>query len=238
MKLDILVLSAHPDDAELGCGATIAKHVSKGYRVGIIDLTQGELGTRGTMETRQAEAQAAASILGVSVRENLELSDGFFSNIPEQQRVVIQAIRTYQPEMVLTNAMNDRHPDHGKGASLVADACFLSGLSKIETHLNGQLQKAWRPKSVYHFIQSYLTVPDFVVDVSGHWPAKMESIRAYRTQFFDPASEEPETFISKPGFLQLVEARGRDLGYSIGAEYGEGFTVRRFPGVEDLFQLR
>jgi N-acetylglucosamine malate deacetylase 1 len=238
MKLDILVLSAHPDDAELGCGATIAKHVSKGYRVGIIDLTQGELGTRGTMETRQAEAQAAASILGVSVRENLELADGFFSNTPEQQRVVIQAIRTYQPEMVLTNAMNDRHPDHGKGASLVADACFLSGLSKIETHLNGQLQKAWRPKSVYHFIQSYLTVPDFVVDVSGHWPAKMESIRAYRTQFFDPASEEPETFISKPGFLQLVEARGRDLGYSIGAEYGEGFTVRRFPGVEDLFQLR
>jgi bacillithiol biosynthesis deacetylase BshB1 len=238
MKLDILVLSAHPDDAELGCGATIAKHVSKGYRVGIIDLTQGELGTRGTMETRQAEAQAAASILGVSVRENLELADGFFSNTPEQQRVVIQAIRTYQPEMVLTNAMNDRHPDHGKGASLVADACFLSGLSKIETHLNGQLQKAWRPKAVYHFIQSYLTVPDFVVDVSGHWPAKMESIRAYRTQFFDPASKEPETFISKPGFLQLVEARGRDLGYSIGAEYGEGFTVRRFPGVEDLFQLR
>jgi bacillithiol biosynthesis deacetylase BshB1 len=238
MKLDILVLSAHPDDAELGCGATIAKHVSKGYRVGIIDLTQGELGTRGTLETRKAEAKAAASILGVSVRENLELADGFFANTPEQQRVVIQAIRTYQPEMVLTNATNDRHPDHGKGASLVADACFLSGLAKIETPVNGQLQKAWRPKAVYHFIQSYLTVPDFVVDVSEHWPAKMESIRAYRTQFFDSASQEPETFISKPGFLQLVEARGRDLGYSIGAEYGEGFTVRRFPGVEDLFQLK
>ncbi|MCU0419693.1 MAG: bacillithiol biosynthesis deacetylase BshB1 [Cyclobacteriaceae bacterium] len=237
-KLDILVLAAHPDDAELGCGGTIAKHVARGYKVGIVDLTAGELGTRGTPEIRQAEATAAAKILNVAARENLGLTDGFFENNKADQRKVIAAIRAYQPTLVLANAVSDRHPDHGRGASLVADACFLAGLAKVETtDGSGKPQMAWRPKAVYHFIQSNLLMPHFVVDVSEHWQQKMEAIRAYKTQFFDPTSREPETFISKPGFLELIESRGKDFGYAIGATYGEGFTVRRLPGVDDLFGL-
>jgi N-acetylglucosamine malate deacetylase 1 len=238
MKLDILVFAAHPDDAELGCGGTIAKHISLGYKVGVIDLTRGELGTRGTAQTRDQEAKDSAKILGLSIRENLNLRDGFFKNDEEHQLKVIQAIRKYQPEIVLANAIHDRHPDHGKGAALAFDSCFLSGLAKIETQENGKAQQAWRPKHLYHYIQSQLIDPDFVVDVSPHWQTKMGSIKAFKTQFFDPTSSEPETFISKPSFLTFLEARAKEFGQSIGVEYAEGFTTTSKMGVEDLFQLR
>lgn len=239
MKLDILALTAHPDDAELGCGGTLAKHVSLGYKTGIVDFTQGELGTRGTVETREQEAREAAIILGVSVRENLKLKDGFFQNDPVHQLRVIQAIRKYRPEIVLANALDDRHSDHGKGASLAYDACFLSGLVKIETFdENGNKQDPWRPRVVYHCIQSLLIKPDLIVDVSDHWETKIRAIRAFKTQFFNEASTDPETYISKPGFMKMVEARGIEFGHAIGAQYGEGYTVRRCPGVNSLFDLR
>jgi N-acetylglucosamine malate deacetylase 1 len=238
MKLDILVFAAHPDDAELGCGGTIAKHISLGYKVGVIDLTRGELGTRGTMQTRDQEAKDSANILGLSVRENLNLRDGFFKNDEEHQLKLIQMIRKYQPEIVLANAIHDRHPDHGKGAALAFDSCFLSGLVKIETQENGKTQQAWRPKHLYHYIQSQLIVPDFVVDISVHWQTKMDSIKAFKTQFFDPSSNEPETFISKPSFLTFLEARAKEFGQSIGVEYAEGFTTKAVIGVDHLFQIR
>ncbi len=238
MKLDLLVLAAHPDDAELGCGGTIAKEVSLGRKVGVIDFTRGELGTRGTVQTRDQEAQDSAHILGLSVRENLNFRDGFFQNDETHQREVIRVIRKYQPEIVIANATYDRHPDHGKGSSLSFDSCFYAGLTKIETKENGVIQSAWRPKLLYHFIQSQMIPPDFVVDVSDFWETKMKSIRAFRTQFHDPTSNEPETFISSPAFIKLLEARGHEFGHSIGAAYGEGFTVRRVIGVDDLFSLR
>jgi len=237
MKLDILVLAAHPDDTELGCGGTVAKHVALGHKVGIVDLTRGELGTRGTAESREKEATDSARILGVSVRENLGLKDGFFQNVKEDQLAVVKAIRKYRPEIVLANAIYDRHPDHGKGAALAHDACFLAGLIKIETSDEGKTQSAWRPKVLYHYIQSQLIKPDFVVDVSEYWERKMESIRAFKTQFYDPASKEPDTYISSPAFLKMVEARGIEFGHSIGAKYGEGFTVRRMLGVDHLMHL-
>ncbi len=238
MKLDILVFSAHPDDAELGCGGTIAKHIAEGRKVGIVDLTKGELGTRGTVETRHQEAQDSAKILGISSRENIGLPDGFFQNDSETQLTVIRAIRKYKPEIVLANAIYDRHIDHGKGASLAHDASFLSGLSKIETRdENGIIQEAWRPKVVYHYIQSVLIEPDFVVDVSDFWDTKMKAIRAFKTQFHDPKSNEPETYISSPAFLNMIESRGIEFGHAIAKKYGEGFTVRRYPGVKSLFDL-
>jgi len=238
MKLDILVLAAHPDDAELGCGGTIASHVAKGRKVGVIDFTRGELGTRGTPETRASEAADAAKILGLSVRENLGLADGFFRNDEVHQRRVIQAIRKYQPEIVITNAVYDRHSDHGKGAELAYDSCFLSGLTKIETNdESGNAQKAWRPKAVYHFIQSQYIKPDFVVDITPFWETKVNAVKAFKTQFFDPNSKEPSTYISTPEFMNLVESRAIELGHGIGVKYGEGFTVRRYPGVTDLFSL-
>lgn len=238
MKLDILVIAAHPDDAELGCGGTIAMHVAMGKKVGIVDLTRGELGTRGTPELRAQEADAAARVLGVSVRENLAMADGFFVNDDEHQRRLIRVIRKYRPEIVLANAVYDRHIDHGKGASLAYDACFLSGLAKVETtDDSGRPQRAWRPSVVYHYIQSLFVTPDFIVDVTGYWEKKMEAVRAFRSQFFDPASNEPETYISRPGFLKMLEARGIEFGHAIGAQYGEGFTVKRFPGVRNLFDL-
>jgi N-acetylglucosamine malate deacetylase 1 len=238
MKLDILVLAAHPDDAELGAGGTIAKHVAAGRKVGIIDFTRGELGTRGTPETRKQEAAAAARIMGISVRENLGLRDGFFQSDRESQLSALQSIRKYQPAIVLANAVTDRHIDHGKGASLAYDACFLSGLAKIETvDEMGVKQAPWRPGAIYHYIQSQFLMPDFIVDVSDHWETKMQAIKAYKTQFYDPQSNEPETFISKPGFLKMLEARGIEYGHAIGATYGEGFTVRRNIGVKNLFDL-
>lgn len=238
MKLDILVLAAHPDDAELGAGATIAKHTAAGKKVGIVDFTKGELGTRGTPETRKLEAAASAKIMGISVRENLGLRDGFFQNDEVSQLAIISSIRKYQPEIVLANAVYDRHVDHGKGASLGYDACFLSGLAKIETLDEfGNKQQPWRPKVVYHYIQSLFVEPDFIVDVSDYWEVKMNAIKAFRSQFFDPSNNEPETYISKPGFLKMIEARGTEFGHTIGVAYGEGFTVRRYPGVNSLFDL-
>ena len=238
MKLDILVLAAHPDDAELGCGGTIAKHVALGYKVGIVDFTQGELGTRGTIQTRAQEAAAAAEILGISVRENLKLRDGFFRHTDDELLSVVQAIRHFQPEIVLSNAITDRHPDHGKGAALANEACFLSGLAKIETLRAGKAQSAWRPKHLYHYIQSQLIMPDFVVDISAEWERKMQSIKAYKTQFFDPNSNEPETYISKPAFLTFLQARAEEFGHAINVRFGEGFTKSNMLGVEDLFKLR
>jgi N-acetylglucosamine malate deacetylase 1 len=238
MKLDILVLAAHPDDAELGAGGTIARHVALGRKVGIVDLTRGELGTRGTPESRDTEAAESARILGVSVRENLKLQDGWFQNDPQTQKLLIRVIRKYQPKIVLANAVHDRHIDHAKGASLAYDACFLSGLVKIETRDDqGKIQAPWRPDAVYHFIQSLLIEPHIVVDISKYWDIKMQAIQAFKTQFFDPKSSEPETYISKPGFLKMIEARAVEFGHAIGTSHGEGFTVRRYPGVKDLFDL-
>lgn len=238
MKLDILVLAAHPDDAELGCGGTIAKHVKMGHKVGVVDFTRGELGTRGTIETRSHEAADSSKILGLSVRENLGLPDGFFKNDKESQLAVITAIRRYQPEIVIANAVYDRHSDHAKAAELGYDSCFLSGLSKIVTQdENGKVQQAWRPKAVYHYIQSLLIEPDFVVDITGHWDTKINSVLAYKTQFHDPNSQEPQTYISSPEFLRMVESRAIEFGHGIGVKYAEGFTVRRYPGVKSLMDL-
>lgn len=238
MKLDILVLAAHPDDAELGCGGTIAKQVSLGNKVGVVDFTRGELGTRGTVQTRAQEAKDSASILGLSVRANLGFKDGFFINDEAHQLAVIRLLRKFQPEIVLANAIYDRHPDHGKGSDLAFDSCFYSGLAKIETTDEGKVQAPWRPKNIYHIIQSQLIQPDFVVDVSDFWETKMKAVRAFKTQFYDPTSNEPETYISNPSFMKLLESRGQEFGHSIGAKYGEGFTVRRVVGVNDLFALR
>jgi N-acetylglucosamine malate deacetylase 1 len=238
MKLDILVLAAHPDDAELGCGGTIAKHVAMGHAVGVIDFTRGELGTRGTAETRDQEAKDSASILGLAVRENLNLKDGYFLNDEHHQKEVIRILRKYQPEIVLANAIYDRHPDHGKGASLAFDSCFYSGLNKITTTDAGISQQAWRPKHLYHYIQSQLIQPDFIVDVTDFWQTKMKAIRAFKTQFYDANSQEPETYISNPAFMDLQEARGHEFGHAIGARYGEGFTVRRVIGVDNLLAIQ
>lgn len=237
MKLDILALGAHPDDVELGAGATIAKEVAAGKKVGIVDLTRGELGTRGTPETRDAEAKKAAEILGVAVRENLKFADGFFKNDQQHQLEIIKVIRKYRPEIVLCNAVDDRHIDHAKGAKLVSDACFLSGLVKIETRYQGQWQEPWRPKVVYHYIQWKNLKPDFVVDVSGFIDKKTESVLAYGTQFYDPKSDEPETPISSKAFIDSVNFRARDLGMMVGVDYAEGFTVERFVAVKSLDKL-
>jgi N-acetylglucosamine malate deacetylase 1 len=235
MKLDILVLAAHPDDAELGCGGTIAKHIALGHKVGIVDFTRGELGTRGTVETRDQEASASADILGVSVRINLGLKDGFFQNTKEDQLAVVRDIRKYKPDIILANAVYDRHPDHGRGADLAYDACFLAGLAKIETmDDHGQLQSAWRPGAVYHYIQSQFIKPDFVIDITDYWDVKMKAVHAFKTQFHNPNSNEPETYISSPAFLRMLEARAIELGHSIGVKYGEGFTVRKTIGIQNL----
>lgn len=238
MKLDILAIGAHPDDVELSCSATIAKEIEKGRKVGILDLTRGELGTRGTAEIREKEAKAAAEILGVTIRENLEFSDGFFVNNVAHQLEIIKVLRRYQPDIVLCNAIDDRHIDHGKGAKLVADACFLSGLRKIETIYNGNSQDAWRPKNLFHYIQWKNLTPDVVVDVTGFMDKKLESVKAYRSQIFNENSEEPETPISSSNFLESITYRAKDLGRLIGADYGEGFTVSRYVAVDSLFDLK
>ncbi|WP_299713567.1 bacillithiol biosynthesis deacetylase BshB1 [uncultured Tenacibaculum sp.] len=237
MKLDILAFGAHPDDVELGCSATIAKEISLGKKVGIVDLTRGELGTRGSAELRDQEAAKAAEILGVSVRENLAFADGFFKNDKEHQLEIIKMIRKYQPEIVLCNAIDDRHIDHPKGSQLVSDACFLSGLLKIETEFDGKQQEKWRPKQVYHYIQWKNIEPDFVVDVTGFMDKKVASVLAYSSQFFDPNSKEPETPITSKNFTESVEYRAKDLGRLIGVEYAEGFTTERHVAVENLGKL-
>ncbi|MGH2665231.1 bacillithiol biosynthesis deacetylase BshB1 [Flavobacterium sp.] len=238
MKLDILAFGAHPDDVELGCAATIAKEISLGKSVGIIDLTRGELGTRGSAEIRDSEAQNAARILKIAVRENLNFRDGFFRNNEKHQLEVIRIIRKYRPEIVLCNAIEDRHIDHGKGSKLVSDSCFLSGLLKIETSLNGEIQEPWRPKMVYHYIQWKNIEPDFVVDVTGFMDSKMEAILAYDSQFYNPKANEPETPITSKNFLDSVKYRAQDLGRLIGAEYAEGFTAERYLAVNSLDDLR
>tara|TARA_R110002073_G_scaffold334200_2_gene523229 strand:+ start:11296 stop:12012 length:717 start_codon:yes stop_codon:yes gene_type:complete len=237
MKLDILAFGAHPDDVELGTGATIAKEVSLGKKVGIIDLTRGELGTRGSAELRKVEAANAAEILGVSVRENLGFADGFFVNDKEHQLEIIKMLRKYQPDVVICNAIDDRHIDHGKGSKLVSDACFLSGLQKIETELDGEAQEKWRPKLVYHYIQWKNIEPDFVVDVTGFIEKKVDSVMAYSSQFYDPNSKEPQTPITSKNFTDSIEYRARDLGRLIGVDYAEGFTTERFVAVDSLDKL-
>lgn len=240
MKLDILAFGAHPDDVELGCGATIAKEVSKGKKVGIIDLTRGELGTRGTAKTRDEESFNAAKILGVHSRINLQFADGFFSNDKAHQLEVIKMIRYYRPELILCNPIEDRHIDHPKASQLVSDACFLSGLKKIETFYKDekQAQEPWRPKVVYHYIQWKDIEPDVVVDVSGFMDKKVESVLAYKTQFFDPNSKEPETPISSKNFTDSVDYRARNLGRLVGVEHAEGYTVERYVAVDSLFDVK
>jgi len=238
MKLDILAFGAHPDDVELGCGATVAKEVSSGKKVGIVDLTRGELGTRGSAEIRDKEAANAAKILGVSVRENLRFRDGFFVNDETHQLEIIKMIRKYQPEIVLCNAIDDRHIDHGKGSRLVSDACFLSGLRRIETSLNGTIQEAWRPKLVYHYIQWKNIEPDFVVDVSDFMQTKLDAVMAYSSQFYDPNSKEPVSPIATKNFTESIEYRAKDLGRLIFSEYAEGFTVERYVAVNSLTDLK
>lgn len=238
MKLDILAIAAHPDDVELGCAGTLLVHLAKGDKVGILDLTEGELGTRGTPEIRLAEAQEAARILGVHVRQNVGLPDGFFQNNELHQLEIIPYIRAYRPEIVLINATEDRHPDHGRGAALISDACFLSGLRQIKTiDSQKQPQEPWRPKFVYHFIQDRYLKPDFIVDITPHWNQKEQAIRAFRSQFFDPTSNEPNSYISSPDFLEFVRARAEEMGHAIGVKYGEGFTTKRAIGVSNLWNI-
>lgn len=237
MKLDILAFGAHPDDIELSCGATIAKEISLGKKVGIVDLTRGELGTRGTAEIRDKEAADAAKILGVDIRENLRFRDGFFVNDEAHQLEVIKMLRKYRPDVVICNAVDDRHIDHGKGSKLVSDACFLSGLIKIETQLDGEVQQAWRPNQVYHYIQWKNLTPDFVVDVTGFIDQKVESVMAYKSQFYDPNSNEPITPIATKNFKESIFYRAADLGRLINTEYAEGFTTERYLAVNSLADL-
>ena len=237
MKLDILAFGAHPDDVELGCAGTILKEISLGKTVGIIDLTRGELGTRGSAEIRDQEATAAAAILGVSARENLEMRDGFFVNDEKHQLEIIKMIRKYRPEIVLCNAIDDRHIDHEKGSKLVSDACFLSGLVKVETAIDGEVQHPWRPKLVYHYIQWKNIVPNFVVDITGFTDKKTEAILAYSSQFYDANSKEPESPITSKNFLESLNYRSRDLGRLTGVDHAEGFTVERYLAVNSLGDL-
>lgn len=234
MKLDILAFGVHPDDVELGCSGTLLAALAEGKKVGIIDLTRGELGTRGTIETRKEEAAKAATILGVPVRENLGMADGFFQNDETNQRKVIAAIRKYRPDIILANAFEDRHPDHGRSAKLVADAAFLSGLRKIETMDDGQLQDIWKPSYVFHYIQDRFIQPSFVVDISAYMDQKMESVLAYSTQFFNPDLNEPQTYISSSQFLETVKARALMMGKRIGVAYAEGFYTEKTVGVKSF----
>lgn len=239
MKLDILVFAVHPDDAELGCSGTILKHIALGKKVGIVDFTRGELGTRGTAETRDEEAAESARILGLHARENLRFKDGFFKNDEAHQLEVIKMVRKYQPEIILTNALHDRHPDHGRAGDLANDAIFLSGLIKIETKLDdGIAQAAWRPRLVLQYIQDRYIQPDIIIDITDFMEQKEQSIRAFKTQFDSPDNKEPQTYISSPEFLDSVTGRAREYGKQIGVKYGEGFTSRKLLGVDNLFNLK
>jgi len=238
IKLDLMVMTVHPDDAELGAGGTIAKYVAEGKKVGIIDLTRGELGTRGTAETRAQEAKNAADILGVVVRDNLGLSDGFFVNEESSQRVVIQAIRKYKPEIIITNALDDRHPDHGRASKLVNDAVFLAGLRRIETQDEGMLQEAYRPRLQLQLIQDKYIQPDIILDITAYWDKKEQSILAYTTQFNSSSNVDgPQTYISNPDFMESTKGRAQEFGRNIQVKYAEAFTSRKILGVNDLFEL-
>jgi bacillithiol biosynthesis deacetylase BshB1 len=236
-KVNILAIGAHPDDVELSCSGTLLAHIAKGHTAAIVDLTHGELGTRGDATTRLAEANAAAAILGVSHRINLGFKDGFFHNDEWHQRELIKAIRHFQPDIILANAVYDRHPDHGRAAQLIRDAAFLSGLSKVETVWEEKAQLAHRPKALYHYIQSLDAKADFAIDITAFMEKKMESIYAYKSQFFDANSTEQNTFISSPEFLEFVKARASNFGVPIGVRYAEGFTANKLIGVNSLFSL-
>ena len=237
MKIDVLAFGVHPDDVELGAAGVLLVEKSKGKKTGIIDLTAGELGTRGTAATRKEEATRAAEILDVDIRENLGFADGFFTNNKEHQLKVVEVIRKYQPEIILCNATEDRHPDHGRSAKLVSEAAFLSGLAKIETICDDVLQQAWRPKYVFHYIQDRFLQPGFVVDISEVFTTKMEAVKAYSTQFYNGTTEGPQTYISTKGFLELVEGRYRMFGKMIGVEYAEGFVTEKMIGIKDFDAL-
>lgn len=237
MKLDILAISAHPDDIELSCSGTLIAHKTQGYTTGILDLTEGEMSTRGTIETRQKESAEASQIMGLSLRENLGLSDAKFDLSFENQLRVIKVLRKFRPEIILANALYDRHPDHVRAAELIEEAVFKSGLVKIETEGEKGIQSPWRPKKVYHYIQSVSLKPDFICDISAHMEEKMAAIRVFKSQFFDPKSKEPDTYISNSDFLKLIEARSREWGHRIGVSFGEGFVQRQSLGVKNLFDL-
>ena len=239
MKLDILVIAAHPDDAELGCGGTLIKHKELGYKTGIIDLTEGELGTRGTAETRNAEAKKAAEILGLDIRDSMKFRDGWFKDDEEHRMKIIAKIRQYRPEIVITNAPTDRHPDHGRASKLVSEATWMAGLAKVSTHTaEGKEQEHWRPKHIYHFVQHLPLTPDFVVDISGYIEKKMEAVLAYSTQFYDPNSTEKQTLIAQPSFLEMTRARIYGHGNYALIEHGEGFISAYKPAVDNLFNLK
>ncbi len=237
MKVDILAIGAHPDDVELSAAGTLMQQIALGKKVVIVDLTEGELGSRGTVETRYEEAADASKIMGLADRVNLNLGDGFFDFSKENKIKIIEQIRHFKPETVLVNAYSDRHPDHGKGATLAKEACFLSGLLKIETTLNGKKQEHWRPKAVYGYIQDHYLKPDFVVDITPFVDRKIEAIMAYKTQFFNPDSNEPETPISTKAFMDFLKGRWGQFGRSIGVDYAEGFTADRAIGVKDISNL-
>ncbi|MEL6534560.1 MAG: bacillithiol biosynthesis deacetylase BshB1 [Bacteroidota bacterium] len=237
-KVDMLVLAAHPDDAELGCSGTIAATVAEGKTVAIVDFTRGEMGTRGTPEIRMQESAASAEVLGLAARENLGFKDVYFQNDEEHQKAIVRMIRKYRPEVILANAIRDRHPDHGKGAAVAKDAVFMSGLRMLETLDDaGNPQEPWRPKAMYHYLQDQYIEPDFVVDVTDHWETKVASIQAFRSQFFDPSSKEPQSYISTPEFMNFIEARSLDLGHKIGVKHGEGFVAYRKVGTKSVFNL-
>jgi len=237
MKLHILAIAAHPDDIELSCAGTLIKHASAGQAVGIIDLTQGELSTRGTVELRHEEAQKAALVIGAAVRHNLKMADGFFRNDEEHQRMLIPYIRRYQPDIVIANALADRHPDHGRGGRLIADACFYAGLRKIETAWEGQPQEPWRPKRVYHCIQDRHYEPTFIVDITDTFSKKQEAIRCYASQFHNPSSHEPLSYIATEGFFESLIHKDGIFGKRIGVKYGEGFISENIPGINSLDDL-
>lgn len=237
MKLDVLAFGVHPDDVELGCAGTLIGEVQRGKKVGIIDLTEGELGTRGSVADRYREAADAAKIIGASVRENLKMRDGFFKNDEEHQLNVIRALRKYQPDFVIANILEDRHPDHGRAGQLLYDACFLSGLKQIKTEVDGTPQEKWRPAYLLHFLQDRFYEPDVIIDISEAFEQKMQSVKAYTTQFHDPASAEPETYISNSGFLEAVTGRARLLGKRIGVQFAEGFVSKKNIGIASLDAL-
>ena len=238
MKLDVLAIGSHPDDVELGCSGTLIKEIRRGKKVGIIDLTQGEMGTRGTIETRNQEAADAGKIIGVSIRENLKMRDGFFQNDEDHQRKLVSVIRKYKPEIVIGNILEDRHPDHGRAGWLIYDSCFLSGLRQVKTNdENGREQDKWKPKMLLHYIQDRFYEPDIIIDVSEQWEQRLQSVQAFKTQFFNPDLNEPQSYISSPEFLESITSRARLLGKRIGVKYAEGFISKKSIGIQNLDAL-
>ena len=237
MKVDILAIGAHPDDVELSCSGTIAKEISAGKKVVIIDLTKGELGTRGSEKIREIESKKAAEILKISDRKNLGLKDGFFHNSDENKIKLVRLIRFYKPKIVLCNSINDRHPDHGRASKLVVESCFLSGLKKVSTKFQDIAQQPWKPTNIYHYVQWNLEIPDFIVDISDFLDIKLKSVQCYSSQFYDPESKEPKTPISTQNFLESIKYRSANFGRIIGADHGEGFVANRKLAVASISDL-